>query len=581
MGIATKRPASRRLLAGIRKLRFQPFIQIDIDLEAQPRFLVCATQQNIATFAEGLTDLLSRRSSRLFSGLNAAIQGELYDSAEHFFGWVVEGEKDCVSRIELFPDGSHPVPNSLRLPAFSITDRASEPPSPDAAGERANAMRGALEAYDASEGNEAVKSLVMEAMALALSKYFGTNQDFTSARHAVSIALRYAPKSIHLRAADFALECKLAGQHVPDRLVKFIGRDNGALSQKICPEPFKRFDVSPSGEVLVCCGHWVPTSIGNLMTDGVDQILNSETAKKIRASMLDGSYKYCNHLECSALIQGSLPDKNEVKDPVLRTAIDQKKLEVDKVDQILFAFDQSCNLSCPSCRRGRIVEKPSLNQAKAEVVEQKLLPLLKNLKTLDINPAGEVFLSKPSRRILEMVSKETCPDLGINIISNGTLFTEQEWLKFSNLKGMVRSVRISTDAATKATFEDLRRLAVWEPFLENMHFLGRLRASGDISQLMFSFTYQLRNFREMIPFVQFAKGFNCDFVVFERLQNLGAFTWPEFRERAVHLSDHPSHQEFLTVVSNPTFAQPAVSHDFEWEGAAKVSEADVRARAPQ
>jgi hypothetical protein len=537
------------------------------------------TQQDIAKFADDLAAFLSRRPSKLVSGLNNAVRVELYDAAECFFDWIVEGEEGSVSRIELFPDGSHPIPYSLKFPAFSIAEGDGEPSSAETAIDRATAMRSALEAYDTSDGNDAIKWLIMEAMALALSKYFGTIRDFASARHAVSIALKYAPKSIHLRAADFALECTLAGQHVPDRLVKFIGRDNGALLQRICPEPFKRFDVSPSGEALVCCGHWLPTSIGHLMTDGVDQILNSATAKKIRASMLDGSYKYCNHLECSALIQGSLPDKKEVRDPVLRAAIDHNKLDVDKVDQILFAFDQSCNLSCPSCRRERIVEKPSLNQAKAEVVEQKLLPLLKNLKSLDINPAGEVFLSKPSRRILEMVSRETCPDLHIDIISNGTLFTEKEWLKFPNLKGMIRSIRISTDAATKATFETLRRLAVWEVFVENMTFLGQLRKSGDIPQLKFSFTYQLGNFREMAPFVEFAKSFNCDFVIFERLQNLGAFTWQEFRDRAVHLGDHPMHEEFLAIVGNPTFAQPAVWHDFEWEGAARLSEADARARS--
>jgi MoaA/NifB/PqqE/SkfB family radical SAM enzyme len=203
---------------------------------------------------------------------------------------------------------------------------------------------------------------------------------------------------------------------------------------------------------------------------------------------------------------------------------------------------------------------------------------LKNLKRLDINPAGEVFSSKPSRRILEMVSRETCPDLYIDIISNGTLFTEKEWRKLPNLKGMVHSVRISTDAATKATFESLRRLAVWEVFIENMGFLGRLRKNGEIGQLKISFTYQLGNFREMAAFVDFAKSFNCDFAIFERLQNLGAFTWDEFRARAVHLSEHPLHDEFLSTVANPIFAQQAVWHDFEWEGAASLSEEDARAR---
>src|SRR5207302_7442553 len=142
-----------------------------------------------------------------------------------------------------------------------------------------------------------------------------------------------------------------------------------------------------------------------------------------------------------------------------------------------------------------------------------------------------------------------------------TLFTEKEWRKFPNLSGMVRSVRISTDAATKPTFESLRRLAVWEVFVENMEFLDRLRKSGEIQQLKFSFTYQLGNFREMLAFVDFCKSFNCDFVIFERLQNLGAFSWDEFRAKAVHLGEHPLHREFLAVIANPIFGQPSVWHD--------------------
>lgn len=571
------RSALGRLIRGIAEVGFEPFIQVDVELKGTSRRLVCVTQQEIAKFADELGTFVRANPSQLLSGLNFAIRGEIYDAAEHFFAWIGHGEEHSASRIELFPDGQHPFSYSLVFPAYSLSDD-DEDASATSPADRAQAAQRALRAYDSAVGNDATRFMLMEALALALSKHFGSQQDFATARAAVQTALKHAPKSIHLRAADFALECKLAGKPVPDRLVKFIDRDNGALRDRICPEPFKRFDVGPSGDVLVCCGHWVPTSIGNLMTDGVGQVLNSDKARKIRASMLDGSYKYCNHLECTALIQGYLPKKSEVTDPVLRTAVDEGKVDVDRVDQILFAFDQSCNLSCPSCRRERIIEKPSLNQAKAEVVEQKLLPLLPNLKVLHINPAGEFLSSKPSRRILEMVSRETCPELYVDIISNGTLFSEKEWRKFTNLKGMVRSVRISTDAATKPTFESLRRLGVWEVFVENMAFLSRLRQSGEIGQLKFSFTYQVGNFREMIDFVDFAGSFHCDFAIFERLQNLGAFTWEEFRDRAVHLSEHPLHQEFLTIVGDPIFARPMVWHDFEWQGAARLSEADAQAR---
>ena len=134
-----------------------------------------------------------------------------------------------------------------------VTHRQRDPPA-----DRAQAAHRALRTYDSAVGNDATRFLIMEAFALGLSKYFGSQQDFESARTAVQTALKHAPKSIHLRAADFALECKLGGKPVPERLVKFIDRDNGSLRGRICPEPFRRFDVGPSGDVLVCCGHWVP-----------------------------------------------------------------------------------------------------------------------------------------------------------------------------------------------------------------------------------------------------------------------------------------------------------------------------------
>src|SRR6266851_322348 len=54
--------------------------------------------------------------------------------------------------------------------------------------------------------------------------------------------------------------------------------------------------------------------------------------------------------------------------------------------------------------------------------------------------------------------------------------------------------------------------------------------------------------------------------IFARLQNLGAYSWDEFRSKAVHISEHPLHDEFLEVIRDPIFGQQEVWHDFEWEG---------------
>src|SRR5262249_54072635 len=156
------------------------------------------------------------------------------------------------------------------------------------------------------------------------------------------------PYSIHLKAARHAIRLKLEGKEVPPRLEKFIGIDNGHLKEVVCPLPFERFDIGPSGDVLVCCGHWLPTSIGNLMKDPIDGIMNSSRAQKIRQSVTDGSYKYCNHLECGAMAQESLPTRDQLQNPRTRDAIARGDWRVDGVSELMFALDQTCNLSCPS-----------------------------------------------------------------------------------------------------------------------------------------------------------------------------------------------------------------------------------------
>jgi MoaA/NifB/PqqE/SkfB family radical SAM enzyme len=260
------------------------------------------------------------------------------------------------------------------------------------------------------------------------------------------------------------------------------------------------------------------------------------------------------------MIQETLPVNTELPD---NSSIDSNK-STNAIEQILFAYDRSCNLSCPSCRTEKVMEKTSDVDAKVMAVTEKLLPIMSGLKILNINPAGELFASKASRRLLHHISDETCPDLQIEIISNGTLFSETEWKKFPGIHNKVKSVRVSIDASSKRTFESLRRLAIYEPFIENIHFLSRLRKEGLVPQLQFSFTYQLENFREMPDFVKFAKDMNADLVIFERLQNLGAYSDEEYRRIAVHKYDHVQFAEFKSIINNPLMDQAFVMNDFNF-----------------
>ena len=554
-------PFDGDLLQEIEHVGFHPFILVRIggDDSGARRFVVCRTQNDAGQFVQELASLPQFAESKLLRAIERALQLEIYDAADLLFAWTQEPAGPVTETAYVgLPEGAA-LKVFYNYPAYQLTGSASRG-DPEL---RTRVLGEMFDAYAIAEGNDALRFAVMEALAFGLSRALGHVGRHAEALAIIDRALASRPYSIHLKAAKHALGLKLEGKTLPPRLEKFIGADNGYLKQFVCPLPFERFDIGPNGDVLVCCGHWLPTSIGNFMKEPIDGILNSARAKKIRESVTDGSYKYCNHLECGPMTQDSLTTREGVGHPRMQNAVARGDFHLDGVEEVMFALDQTCNLSCPSCRTRRIVEKVSDSIDKARAVEEKLLPLLPSMRILHINPAGELFASKPSRKLLELINDERCPDIVLDIISNGTLFNEEEWNKFPGIHGKVRSVRISIDAASKETFEQLRRLGKYEVFVENMRFLSRLRSSGAIPQLKFSFTYQLDNFREMPAFVEFCAQMNADFAIFERLQNI-AFTHEEFRRKAVHQPDHPLYAEFIEVIKDPIFRTKRAWHDFDY-----------------
>ena len=535
--------------------------------------MACKTQNNSAQFVNGLASLPRFAESKLLRGIERALSLEVYEAADLLFSWV-RTPTDALSETVhiLQPDGLL-IRARHSYPAFGF-DSGPGLHGPE---QRLRMLQDAFHTYVGNEGNDALRRSIIEALAFALSRALGAGRQYAEALQIVEQALGVNPYSIHLKAAKHTLLLKLAGESVPPRLEKFVGEDNGYLREFVCPQPFESLDVTSSGDVLVCCGHWLPTHIGNLIKEPLDSVLNSARAQKIRQSMTDGSYKYCNHLECTRLIkseEGFLPRRGDPLHQRTRKAVADQNYRVDGVDQLMFGFDQTCNLSCPSCRTHRITEKASQTSEKVRTIEEKLLPLLSSVRQLQINPAGELFVSRPSRKLLEYINDERCPNLKLEIISNGTLFNEAEWNKFSGIHKKVVSVRISIDAACKETFEKLRRLGKYDVFVENMRFLRRLRDSGALPQLSFSFTYQLANFREMRDFVGFCDEMLADFAIFERLQNI-AFTREEYKQKAVHYPDHPCYAEFIDVIRDPLFHSDRVRHDFNYPGVKSKSPADT------
>ncbi len=330
------------------------------------------------------------------------------------------------------------------------------------------------------------------------------------------------------------------------------------LGGRFCRTPFEVLDVL-DGTSHLCCANWVLPSAGNLAEESWENVWNSDTAQSIRASIHDGSFRYCNKIACPAIGGNLLPAKAEVAAASndWREIVETERTAMVKGPyRVNLAYDNTCNLSCPSCRKEKIAAD-AVKRARFDALqEQAILPLLRETRLVFITGAGDPFASKNFRKLMERLGPEDYPDLKFQIMTNGMLFTRREWDRFPALHGRVAFLRISIDAATGPTHELLRRGARWPVMQDNLAFVSELRAAGKIDRVDLTFVVQRDNFREMGDAVDLARHYGADRIGFFRLTNWGTFTNAEYAERAVFMPSHPLHGEFLRAMRDPRLRDP-------------------------
>jgi sulfatase maturation enzyme AslB (radical SAM superfamily) len=334
------------------------------------------------------------------------------------------------------------------------------------------------------------------------------------------------------------------------------------LKQKFCKVPFEFVDLShpPRNDVLPCC--WVVKPIGFISeTTNLDQIWNSPEAVEVRKSILDGSYKYCRVDDCPHIHNGQLPDKKDVKDPYHRAIIDNNITVLPEGPKVLhFNNDPSCNLSCPSCRKEKslIVNGEEFEKRKRIWAHSITPEVLAETRELSITGSGDPFASKIYRDFLTTLDGSKYPNLKINLFTNGVLFTEKMWKSIEKIHHNIQDVKVSLDSMKKETYDIVRRGGDFHAALENVRHLSVQKSNGYFRDLVICFVVQRHNYKEMPAFVDFALGLKNVKVHFQRIINWGTFTEAEFKSHAIYHTDHPEHKDFIEVLKNPLFRNPAV-----------------------
>ena len=329
-----------------------------------------------------------------------------------------------------------------------------------------------------------------------------------------------------------------------------------------CPKPFETAYIDFAGEVHLClCPEFLPTTVGNIAESSFEEVWNSDAARDIRGSILDGSYRYCDDGTCPFLKSGTLKKLDEVTDPIHQKIIAEGITSVpERPKEIIAAYDPSCNLSCPACRESTIVFKGNAltkSQKIHDVVVNEVLS--KDTEAMTLAGNGEPFFSQLFRSMLEELDQSRSPKLKISLITHGLLLTPAMWKRVKASHGAIDRIGVSVNAATAETYKVVQRGADFARLLVNLDFIKTLRQDGSLPTLYLNFYVQQNNYKEMKDFIQMGRTYGVDQINFQVLLWAAHVAEEEFLRNAVHLDGHPDHDDFLETMKDPIFLDPIVS----------------------
>ena len=285
-----------------------------------------------------------------------------------------------------------------------------------------------------------------------------------------------------------------------------------------CYKPFNTVNIDYKGRVFHCdCDGWLPFPTGEVLDfNSMEDIMTSIQLKEIQDSIIDQTFKFCDIRYCG--IQKSNQGISNLKNIHLHIGI-----------------DNSCNLSCPSCRERVIFDASSdyVNE-KTQWVDRIVQWIINSDRKfyITVGSNGEPFASPVYIYLLEQL--QDLNNVSLTIRTNGTL-------KLTTLPKTLAHLFISIDAGTKEVYEQVRRGGRWDALLKNLQYIKEL-GSFPVTA---NFVIQKTNLLDMPNFANLCQTYNMtpNYVL---LEDWG--TWHEFESQCVHLPTSPDYKTFTDMI---------------------------------
>jgi len=336
------------------------------------------------------------------------------------------------------------------------------------------------------------------------------------------------------------------GQDHLDRYYKTgmnFSKDLG-LKGKYCYHPFNSVTIDSRGDCYVCvCQAWLPIPVGNILQfNSLQEIVESPKAREIQASIIDGTYKYCDNHTCHLISNGNLENR-----------IDHRP---DTVNWIVFALDDSCNLSCPSCRTDLIFHNKGEEFERRMAISDHIVKLIEqhnHFLKFTLSGDGDPFASHIYRNMLEKLDLIDNKNVEIEIVTNGIL-VKSHWNRMIGIHDNVVRMRISFDAGTPDVYAKTRRGGDWNKLIESCKYIVKWkRKTYSDMELQAAFVVQEANYKEIHTFTRLALDLGFDSILLQKVTDWGKWHIDGvnyFAEHAVWMPDHPHHQELIEILND-------------------------------
>lgn len=315
-----------------------------------------------------------------------------------------------------------------------------------------------------------------------------------------------------------------------------------------CETMLNHLEIFHNGNTRCCCTTFVRQNLDSIMKKNEHDMWHSNLHKVLALSCVNHTYSFCDHSMCPLFVDTKSVEVDNRSVP----GMPYNKI-TEHPETLALGHDYTCNLSCTTCRDDYCVAKGEEKEKIHNITERIKSDYLKNCEFLILAGDGEVFLSDEYRSIY---TDPECDPKYIRILSNGMLFNEKKWNELTAGKTSKIMMTVSIDAATKESYEKIRRGGKFDILKKNMEYAASLKKNGVLRYLRFNFVVQRENYKEMPLFVKWGEELGVDEIFFTKILNWGTYTDEEFKNISMMESDGITPKpELLEILNDPVIKE--------------------------